>query len=211
MKHNPTTTVRKRVVDTVKVVETIAQWKSLVNNYSTPCEEGVKQTDHQCLQDAQPHRPLPPLLLKPPPESEVWYSRLPSITELNGFANRILPCQRKRSMSRMSWWQMATWNEQLQRSREGSKVFIGVANQRPDCSCHTSRVSARSIVRAGHWVYRQSLLPGIPSWKWKEDWEQWMWRESCTRFPVQNAQLPIDSVLFVLTVQTWTKHLLLCM
>ena len=41
MKHNPTTMVEKKVANTLKVVESRgglsnAQWKSLVNNYSTP-------------------------------------------------------------------------------------------------------------------------------------------------------------------------------
>ena len=67
-----------------------------------PCEEGGKQTDHQCLQEAHPHRPLPPLLLTPPPE---------------------LPCQMKRSMSRMSWWQMATRRSSCREAEKEARCF----------------------------------------------------------------------------------------
>ena len=37
-------------------------------------------------------------------------------------------------------------------------------DQRLECSCHTSRGSARrSAEHAGRWIYRQSSLPRIPS------------------------------------------------
>ena len=73
-----------------------------------PCEEGRKQSDHKCLQEAHPHSPLPPLHLTPPPESEVWYSRLPpqqSWTDLQtGFYAMLVRHWRSVWRSTRGWW-----------------------------------------------------------------------------------------------------------
>ena len=56
-----------------------------------PCEEGRKPSDHKCLQEAHPHRLLPPLHLTPPPKSEVWYSRLPPQQSWSDLQTRFCP------------------------------------------------------------------------------------------------------------------------
>ena len=100
-------------------------------------------SDHKCLQEAHLHRPLPPLHLTPPPESEVWYSRLPPQQSWMDLQTGFCPGRGKEPYVQnvLMVNDYPKWAVVEEQRRKQSVSQSG--DQRLECSCHTSRGSAR--------------------------------------------------------------------
>ena len=146
-------------------------------------------SDHKCLQEAHPHRPLPPLHLTPPPESEVWYSRLPPQQSWMDLQTGFCPGRGKEPYVQ-NVLMAGEWLPQMSSCRGAEKEAKCVSEWRPKTRVLLPYIKGISekISRACRPLDIQAIFTSKNTLRkfltqWMEDWKWWMWRALCTQFP----------------------------